>query len=125
MAAKLTILAHKIAIQLHLMAERCIFAVLAPGGKSGNFWIHPRTCSAYQQTRPASVSSFIFTVYVRPLLKCLMCNVSKVVSQELFLRIWWTGNILQSVTCALHRALLRHKHVSRCAHKKPSSVQLH
>jgi len=40
MAAKLTRLTHKIAIQLHLVAER--FAVLAPGDQSGNFWIHPR-----------------------------------------------------------------------------------
>jgi hypothetical protein len=39
-AAKLTRLTHKIAIQLHLFAESCIFAVLAPGGQSGNFWIH-------------------------------------------------------------------------------------
>jgi len=36
MAAKLARLTHKIAIQLHLVA------VLAPGGQSGNFWIHPR-----------------------------------------------------------------------------------
>jgi hypothetical protein len=31
MAAKLTRLTHKIAIQLHLVAESCIIAVLAPG----------------------------------------------------------------------------------------------
>jgi hypothetical protein len=42
MAAKLTRLTHKIAIQLHLVADSCIIAVLAPGGQSGNFWIHPR-----------------------------------------------------------------------------------
>jgi hypothetical protein len=41
MAAKLTRLTHKIAIQRHLVAEP--FAVLAPGGQSGNFWTHPRT----------------------------------------------------------------------------------
>jgi hypothetical protein len=35
MAAKLTSLTHKIAIQLHLVAES---PVLAPGGQSGNFW---------------------------------------------------------------------------------------
>jgi hypothetical protein len=40
MAVKLTRLTHKIAIQLRPMAES--FAVLAPGGQSGNFWIHPR-----------------------------------------------------------------------------------
>jgi hypothetical protein len=38
MAAKLTTLSHKIAIQLHLVAESC--TILAPGGQSGNFWIH-------------------------------------------------------------------------------------
>jgi len=37
MAAKLTRLTHKIAIQLHLVAETVPFAVLAPGGQSGNF----------------------------------------------------------------------------------------
>jgi hypothetical protein len=42
MAAKLTRLTHKIAIQLHLVAESCTFVVLAPGGQSGNFWTHPR-----------------------------------------------------------------------------------
>jgi len=42
MVAKLTGLSHKTAIQLHLGAESCVpFAVLAPGGQSGNFWIHP------------------------------------------------------------------------------------
>jgi len=40
MAAKLTRLTHKIAIQRHLVAFAV--AVLAPGGKSGNFWLHPR-----------------------------------------------------------------------------------
>jgi hypothetical protein len=29
---------HRIAVQLHLVA----FAVHAPGGQPGNFWIHPR-----------------------------------------------------------------------------------
>jgi hypothetical protein len=46
MAAKVTRLNHKIAIQLHLVAERAVpFAVLAPGGQSGNFWLHPRALS--------------------------------------------------------------------------------
>jgi hypothetical protein len=40
MAAKLTRLTHKIAIQLRLLAESC---TVAPGGQSGNVWIHPRT----------------------------------------------------------------------------------
>jgi len=38
MAAKLTILTHKIAVQQRVVP----FAVLAPGGQSGNVWIHPR-----------------------------------------------------------------------------------
>jgi len=41
MAAKFTRLTHKIAIQLHLWQRDVIFAVLAPGGRSGNFWVHP------------------------------------------------------------------------------------
>jgi len=41
MASQFTILTHKIAIQLHLVVEILPFAVLAPGGQSGNFWIHP------------------------------------------------------------------------------------
>jgi hypothetical protein len=39
MVTKLTRLTYKIAIQLHLVAVP--FAVLAPGGQFGNFWIHP------------------------------------------------------------------------------------
>jgi len=43
MAAKFTRLTHKVAIQLHLYMQGAVpFAVLAPGGQSGNFWIHPR-----------------------------------------------------------------------------------
>jgi len=41
--AAVTRLTHKIAIQLNLLAKSCTFAVLAPGGQSGNLWIHPRT----------------------------------------------------------------------------------
>jgi hypothetical protein len=41
MAAKLTRLTHKIAIQLHQWQRAVAFAVLAPGGQSGNLWIHP------------------------------------------------------------------------------------
>jgi len=37
-ATKLSTLPHKIAIQLHLVAESCTIAVIAPGGQSGNFW---------------------------------------------------------------------------------------
>jgi len=43
MAAKLSRLTHKIAIQLHLVAESCTICSSAPGGQSENFWIHPRT----------------------------------------------------------------------------------
>jgi len=42
MVAKLVRLTHEMAIQLQLVAEAGPFAVLAPGGQSGNFWIHPR-----------------------------------------------------------------------------------
>jgi len=42
MTAKLTRLAHRIAIQLRLVRVNCTFAVLAPGGQFRNFWIHPR-----------------------------------------------------------------------------------
>jgi len=41
MVAKLVRLTHKIATQLHLVAELCHLQFLAPGGQSGNFWIHP------------------------------------------------------------------------------------
>jgi hypothetical protein len=55
MAAKLTRLTHKIAIQLHLVAESCTFAVLAPpGGQSGNFWIHPGICKKSQDNTETS-----------------------------------------------------------------------
>jgi len=50
MAAKLTRLTHKIAIQLHLVTA-VPFAVLAPGGQSGNFWIHPRTVTVNHNER--------------------------------------------------------------------------
>jgi hypothetical protein len=42
MAAKLTRLTHKIRTRLHLVIG-VPFAVLAPGGQSGNFWILPHT----------------------------------------------------------------------------------
>jgi hypothetical protein len=51
MAAELTRLTHKIAIQLHLMA----FAVLAPGSQSGNFGyslLLASTISAYFPESP-------------------------------------------------------------------------
>jgi hypothetical protein len=42
MAAKCIALTHRIAIQIHPVQRAVPFAVLAPGGQSGNFWIHPR-----------------------------------------------------------------------------------
>jgi len=49
MAAKLTRLTHKIAIQLQLWQRAVPFAVLAPGGQSGNFWIHPRMITTFRK----------------------------------------------------------------------------
>jgi len=40
MAAKLTRLSHKIAIQLHLVAESCTICCSRSRRPSGNFWIH-------------------------------------------------------------------------------------
>jgi len=40
MVTKLTRPTHKTVIQLHLLIV-VRFAALAPGGQSGNFWIHP------------------------------------------------------------------------------------
>jgi len=51
MAAKLTRLTYKIAIQLYLMAESLPFAVLAPGGQSRYFCIHPRRISVMMSHR--------------------------------------------------------------------------
>jgi hypothetical protein len=45
MAANLTRLTHKIAIQLHLVVESCTIWVLAPRDQSGNFSIHPCKCT--------------------------------------------------------------------------------
>jgi hypothetical protein len=47
MAAKLPRLTHKITTKLHLVGESLSLAVLAPGGQSGNFWIHPRISYIY------------------------------------------------------------------------------
>jgi len=43
MTAKLTRLTHKVAIQLHVVAESCTICSSRSGGQFGNFWIHPRT----------------------------------------------------------------------------------
>jgi hypothetical protein len=42
MAATITRLTHKVAIQLHLVAESCTICSSGSRGQSGNFWIHPR-----------------------------------------------------------------------------------
>jgi hypothetical protein len=41
MIATLTILTHKTAYNCTYWQRAVPFAVLAPGGQSGNFWIHP------------------------------------------------------------------------------------
>jgi len=52
MVAKLTRLTHKIAIQLHLVAERAVlFSVLAPCGQYGNFWIYIPTFKIFRSER--------------------------------------------------------------------------
>jgi hypothetical protein len=59
MAAKLTIMTHKIEVKLHLVAESftTLFAVLAPGGQSGNFWIHPRIVNVEVKLDPFLTSA--------------------------------------------------------------------
>jgi hypothetical protein len=47
MAAKLTKVTHKIAIQLHLVAESCTICSSRSRQPAGNFLIHPRTCSSH------------------------------------------------------------------------------
>jgi len=43
-------LTHKIAIQLHVVAESCTICVLAPGGQSGYFWLHPRKLNFFSNS---------------------------------------------------------------------------
>jgi hypothetical protein len=43
MALKLTILTHKIATQLRLLAQSCTICSSRSRGQSGNLWIHPRS----------------------------------------------------------------------------------
>jgi len=47
MAAKLARLTIKIAIRLHLVQRAVWFAVFAPGGQSGKYWICPRICPTF------------------------------------------------------------------------------
>jgi len=56
MTAKLTRLTHKITIQLSLVAESLPLGDLAPGGQSGNFWIHPRMSLTW--------NIFLYTLYL-------------------------------------------------------------
>jgi len=63
MATKLTRLTHKRAKKTAPSWQKAVpFAVLAPGGQSVNFWIHPRTlCGFWFITllnRSSSVKSF-------------------------------------------------------------------
>jgi hypothetical protein len=68
MAAKLTKLTHKIAIPFHLVTA-VPFAVLAPGGQSGNFWIHPRSFQTgdFDNSYPILVFVWVYCSY-KPLL---------------------------------------------------------
>jgi uncharacterized membrane protein len=49
MAAKLIILTHTIAYKCTWWQRAVPFAVLAPGGQSGNFWIHLRMWKVCKQ----------------------------------------------------------------------------
>jgi hypothetical protein len=49
MAAKLTTLTHKIAMQLLLVAESCTICVIVPGGQSGNVWIQARMVNMWKE----------------------------------------------------------------------------
>jgi hypothetical protein len=49
---KLTRLSHKIAIQVHIVAESCTICRSRSRRSCGNFWIHPRTLK-YSQTPPS------------------------------------------------------------------------
>jgi hypothetical protein len=55
MAAKLTRLTHKIAIQRTWWRRAVPFAILPPGGQSGNFWMHPRM-AVVRQCSPCSLT---------------------------------------------------------------------
>jgi len=68
MAAKLTRLTHKIAIQLRQVAA-VPFAVLPRGGQSGNFWIHPRVCVcvAYTDANRVDTESELHLLVLRNL----------------------------------------------------------
>jgi len=65
MAAKLTILTHKIAIQLHIVAVNLSFTVLAPGSQSGNFWIYSRISimSLSEDNRLVSLPKYIRVIF--------------------------------------------------------------
>jgi hypothetical protein len=54
-------LTHKIAIQLHLVAKRSSFAVLTPGGQSGNFWVHCRIFAATLHIRDLRTRHAVLT----------------------------------------------------------------
>jgi hypothetical protein len=76
MATKLTRLAHKIAIQLHLVAENCSICAASPG-LSGYTLVFPKTSTALKipvLESPLSVFTHcIYTVF-HLLLYVLICN---------------------------------------------------
>jgi len=69
MAAKLTRLIHRIAIQLRLVAESCTVCILAPGGQTGNFWIHPRIFMSCRHSTGRNSNTKIDKKYVQILAK--------------------------------------------------------
>jgi len=69
MAANLTRLTHKIAIQLHLVQKAEPFAVLVPGGQSRNFWIHPHTFYCH------SVTEYFFSEFRTKLCVLMACQM--------------------------------------------------
>jgi hypothetical protein len=71
MAAKLTRLTHKIAMQLHLVAA-VTFTVIAPGGQFGNFWIHYRT------SQNNSLRKELFKIRHRPQLDTMLSQFNPV-----------------------------------------------
>jgi hypothetical protein len=73
--AKLTGLIHKIAIQLHLVQRAVPFAVLAPGGKFGKFWIHPRMQANVQKRTERAADSAYAPSFLDRLIITLSGNV--------------------------------------------------
>jgi hypothetical protein len=82
MAAKLTRLTHKIAIQLHLEQRAVVpFAVLAPGGQSRNFWIHSRT-TALRKAQGAFVNLLMAYCILIPFVTDALFNHTVLMRQQ-------------------------------------------